>query len=230
MEKTKVLRITCIILVVAICITLIWGFFYRKTMTQEVFSDGIEQVDLDTICLSDSGVQVDFCDVIVGTQEEVRKLIVSTQEATVSTELTDRLIEKLDFDFMKKTQKVSYTGTGYFVVDLDGLTKNDVIQDKRSKTITIRIDHAYLQSIEIDPDKIIIDEVKESLLARGDIKLTVSDYNEIEKQLRNQLELKFNTAENAQEADAVAIRMVKEIYEPFIKAVDAAYKLQVEFQ
>ena len=230
MEKTKVLRITCIILVVAICITLIWGFFYRKTMTQEVYSDGIEQVDLDTIYLSDSGVQVDFCDVIVGTQEEVRKLIVSTQEATVSTELTDRLIEKLDFDFMKKTQKVSYTGTGYFVVDLDGLTKNDVIQDKRSKTITIRIDHAYLQAIEIDPDKIIIDEVKESLLARGDIKLTVSDYNEIEKQLRNQLELKFNTAENAQEADAVAIRMVKEIYEPFIKAVDAAYKLQVEFQ
>ena len=105
-----------------------------------------------------------------------------------------------------------------------------MIQDKRSKTITIRIDHAYLQAIEIDPDKIIIDEVKESLLARGDIKLTVSDYNEIEKQLRNQLELKFNTAENAQEADAVAIRMVKEIYEPLIKAVDAAYKLQVEFR
>lgn len=230
MDKVKVQKIICIILVVAIGASFIWGYFYRKNSSQEVYSDGIEQIDLDSIYLTESGVQADFYDVLVGTHEEVRKLIVSTQETTVSTELTDYLIAKLDFDFLKKTQKISYTGTGYFVVDLDTLTKEDIVQDKKNKTITIFIDHAYLQAIEIDPDKIMIDEVKESLLARGDIKLTVSDYNAIEKALRNQLETRFNTAENAQEADAVAIRMVKEIYEPLVKAVDGTYKLQVEFQ
>lgn len=92
--------------------------------------------------------------------EETRKLIVSTQEATVSTELSDRLIQKIDFDFLKKTQKVSYTGTGYFVVDLDNLTKQNIVWDKENKVITIKIGHAYLQAIEIDPDKIIVDEVK----------------------------------------------------------------------
>lgn len=230
MDKVKVQKIICIILVVAIGASFIWGYFYRKNSSQEVYSDGIEQIDLDSIYLTESGVQADFYDVLVGTHEEVRKLIVSTQETTVSTELTDYLIAKLDFDFLKKTQKISYTGTGYFVVDLDTLAKEDIVQDKRNKSITIFIDHAYLQAIEIDPDKIMIDEVKESLLARGDIKLTVSDYNAIEKALRNQLETRFNTAENAQEADAVAIRMVKEIYEPLVKAVDGTYKLQVEFK
>lgn len=230
MQKITILRITCVILFIAICATLIWGRIHEKKQSREAFNDGIEQIDLDTIYLTDSGVQVDFSEVIIGTHEETRKLIVSTQEATVSTELTDQLIRKIDFDFLKKTQKVTYTGTGYFVVDLDNLTKGNIIQDKKNKTITILIDHAYLQAIEIDPNKIIIDAVKEGLLARGDIELTVKDYNTIEKQLRDRLEEKFNTAANGQNADAAALRMVKEVYAPIIKAIDSSYTLYVEFK
>jgi hypothetical protein len=173
---------------------------------------------------------VDFSEVIIGTQEEMRKLIVSTQEATVSTELTSELIRQLDFNFLKKTQKVSYTGKGYFVVDLDNLTKDRIIDDKKEKTLTIKIDHAYLQAIEIDPNKIMIDEVKEGLLARGDIELSVKDYNAIEKDLRDRLEAEFNTSANGQKADKIALQMVKEVYEPIVKAIDSDYKVQVEFK
>ena len=109
MQKITILRITCVILFIAICATLIWGRIHEKKQSKEAFNDGIEQIDLDTIYLTDSGVQVDFSEVIIGTHEETRKLIVSTQEATVSTELTDQLIRKIDFDFLKKTQKVTYT-------------------------------------------------------------------------------------------------------------------------
>lgn len=229
-DKNKVLTITCYVLVAAIALTLLWGLVNGKHVFKDTYSDGIEQVDLDTIYLQGSKVEVDFSEVIIGTQEETRKLIVSTQEATVSTELTSELIRQLDFDFLKKTQKVSYTGKGYFVVDLDNLTKENIVQDKQEKTVTIKIDHAYLQAIEIDPEKIIIDEVKEGLLARGDIKLTVKDYNAIEKELRNRMEEKFNTAENGQKADAIALQMVKEVYEPVIRAIDSSYELYVEFQ
>lgn len=230
MQKMNIPKITCVVLMIAICATLIWGALQEKNSSKEAYNDGIEQIDLDSIYLVDSGVRVDFAEVIVGTQEETRKLIVSTQQATVSIELTDSLIKKLDYDFLKKTQKVSYTGTGYFVVDLDNLTKANIIQDKQNKTVTIQIDHAYLETIEIDPNKIIIDEVKEGLLARGDIELTVKDYNSIEKELRNQLETKFKTAENGQNADAIALRMVKEVYEPIIKAIDSDYTLYVDFE
>ena len=228
--KTTILRIICVILLLATFVTVIWGYINKNTTIQETFSDGIQQIDLDTIYLTDSKVQVDFSEVIIGKHKETRKLIVSTQEATVYTELTDQLIQKVDFDFMKKTQKISYTGKGYFVVDLDDLTKDHIIDDKKTKTLTIRIGHAYLETLEIDPEKVIIDDVKESLLARGDIELTLKDYNSIEKELRNRLEAKFDTAENGQEADTIALQMVKDVYEPIIKAIDASYDLHVEFK
>ena len=229
-DKNKMLNIVCYVLAGAIVVTLLWGLVNGKHVFKDNYDDGIEQIDLDTIYLNGSKVEVDFSEVIIGTQEEPRKLIVSTQEATVSTELTSELIRQLDFNFLKKTQKVSYTGNGYFVVDLDNLTKENIIQNKQKKQITIKIDHAYLQAIEINPEKIIIDEVKEGLLARGDIKLTVKDYNAIEKELRNRMEEKFNTAENGQKADKIALQMVKEVYEPVIKAIDSRYELNVEFQ
>ena len=230
MQKIKILKILWALLGLAICITLIWGLVSEKKSSRGLYSDGIEQIDIDSIYLVESGVQVDFSKVILSNHEETRKLIVSTQEATVSTELTDSLIKKLDYDFLKKTQKVSYKGTGYFVVDLDNLTEDSIQQDTKKKTLTIRINHAYLQAIEIDPEKIIIDEVKEGLLARGNIELTVKDYNNIEKELRNRLEVKFNTAENGQKADDMALKMVKEVYEPMIEAIDSDYTLYVEFK
>lgn len=230
MEKKKILKITCGVLVIAICATFVWAYFYKKNLSEDAYDDGITQIDINTIYLNASGVQVDFYDVIVGKHEEVRKLIVSTQETTVSIKLTDRLIEILDVDFLKKTQKVSYTGEGYFVVDLDKLTKEDVLVDKDNKMITILINHAYLQTIDINPEKILIDEVKEGLLAWGDIKLTVNDYNAIEKDLRNRMQVELGTAYNAQRADDNALRMVKEIYEPLVKAVDASYDIQIKFK
>lgn len=228
--KRKTLGIFCGGLVVAILGILIWGMSTTTTVFSETYDDGVEQIDLNTIYLESSGVEVNFSEVLLGNQEETRKLIVSTQEATVSTELSDKVIQKLDFDFLKKTQKVSYTGCGYFVVDLDQFTKESIIQDDENKVVTIKIGHAYLQAIEIDPDKVIVDEVKKGLLTWGDIELTVKDYNEIEKELRNRLEAEFNTAENGQKADETALHMVKEVYEPIVRAIDSQYNVVVQFK
>ena len=166
-DNQKFLNITAGILAALVIAVVVWGCIHGVDPLHMQVSDGIERIDLDTIYLQSSGVEVNFSDVILSGQNETRKLIVSTQSGTVTIKLTDRLIKQFDFDFMKKTQNVSYTGTGYFVVDLDNLTAANVITDSVQKTVTIRIDHAYLQAIEIDPNNIIIDDVKESLLARG---------------------------------------------------------------
>lgn len=229
-NERKRLNIAAGILLLAFVAVVIWGCSRGVEKKQLQVTDGIEQIDLDRIFLENSGVEVNFSEVILSGHNESRKLIVSTQTGTVTTQLTDRLIEQFDFDFLKKTQSVSYTGTGYFVVDLDKLTENNVIQDKEKRIVTIRIDHAYLQAIEIDPDHIIIDEVKEGLLARGDIELTVADYRAIEKELRTRLEAKFDTAANGQAADDLALRMVKEIFEPIVQAIDKRYEVIVEFK
>lgn len=229
-NKQKFLNITAGVLAAAVAGVIIWGCVHRADPLHMQVSDGIEQIDLDTIYLQSSGVEVNFSDVILSRQNETRKLIVSTQTGTVTTKLTDRLIKQLDFDILKKTQKVSYTGTGYFVVDLDDLTAANVIEDRDRKTVTIRIDHAYLQAIEIDPSKVIIDDVQKGLLTWGEIELTVADYNAIERDLRSRLEEKFNTAANGQAADELAIKMVREVYEPIVKAIDRRYSVVVQFR
>ena len=228
-SKKTWLNIWVVVLVFAVVAVVAWGCEHGSNPLHMGVSDNIEQIDLDTIYLKSSDVEVNFADVILSEHRETRKLIVSTQRGTVKTELTDRLIKQLDFNFLKKTQSVSYTGTGYFVVDLDNLTTANVIEDKDRKTVTIRIDHAYLQAIEINPDDIIIDDVKEGLLAQGDIELSVKDYNVIEKELRTRLEEKFDTASNGQAADYLALKMVQNIYEPIVKAIDWRYDVIVEF-
>ena len=150
--KQKLLNIIVGVLTVILTAVLILGYRRVSASVHMNLSDGIEQIDLDTIDLHSSGVTVNFSDLILSAPNETRKLIVSTQEGTVTTKLTDRLIKQLDFDFLKKTQNISYMGTGYFVVDLDHLTSDHIIEDHDKKTITIRIGHAYLQTIEIDPN------------------------------------------------------------------------------
>ena len=230
MKKIRLNSIICVILMIAIAVVFIWSKNNQDSKENELYDDGVQQLDLDSIYLKKSGVQVDFSEVIVGKEKETRKLIVYEQEAAVSTQLTDSLIKKLDFGWLKKTQKISYTGKGYFVVDLDKLTKNDIDVDKSKKVITIKIGHAYLQEIDINPNDIVIDEVKESLLAKGDIKLTVADYNVIEKELTSRLEAKINSVANGQKADEIALKMVKNVYEPIIKAIDSGYRVFVEFK
>lgn len=229
-NRQKRLNIAAALLAVVIVIVVVWGCVRGADPVRMQVADGIDEIDLDTVYLPSSGVEVHFADVLLSRQNETRKLIVSTQSGTVTTKLTDRLIDQLDFDFMKKTQNVSYTGTGYFVVDLDKLTAASIVEDHSKRTVTVRIDHAYLQAIEIDPGNIMIDDVRESLLARGNIRLTVADYAAIERDIRSRLEEQFNTAANGQAADRLALEMVREIYEPIVKAIDRRYSVIVRFQ
>lgn len=228
--KRKILNILLVIFVILSIGVVIYGCKYGWKSSKDEYGDGITQIDINTIYLNSSGVEVNFSDVLLSKQEETRKLIVSKQTGTVTTNLTDRLIKQLDFDFLKKTQQISYAGTGYFVVDLDAISKDDIIDDPKNKKLTIRINHAHLQAIDIKPEDIIIDEVKEGLLARGNIKLSLVDYNIIEQDIRKRLEDKFNTAENGQAADENALKMVKEVYEPVVKAVDKKYTVEIVFK
>jgi len=229
-NKQKGLNATAGVLAAMLIAVVLWGLTYRASPLRVRVSDGIEPVGLDTIFLRYGGVEASFSDAILSGQNETRKLIVSTQTSTVSTKLTERLIKQLDFYFMKKTQNVFYTGTGYFVVDLDHLAAADVIEDHAGKTVTIRVGHPYLQAIEIDPGRIIIEDIEESLLARGDIKLSVADYTAIEEELRSRLEEKFDTVANGQAADELAVKMVKQVYEPVVKAIDRRYSVAVELK
>lgn len=229
MRKQVVLNIICWCLLVAIIGVVV---FARKNdlTAKEAYSDGIVQIDPNTIYFRNSDIEVDFSDVILSAQNETRLLKVSEQEATVSVTLTDRLIKGVDWKAFQKSQDVTYHGKGSFVVDLNTIDKTSLIEDKENHILTILIDHARLDAIDIDPNDIIIDEVNIGILNWGKINLTVEDYNALEKEIRNKLVAQFNTVTNGQEADDIAKRMVKDTYEPIVKAIDSRYVVKVEFK
>ena len=83
--RKRILNISCIVVIVLIIGIIIWYNNQTLLTFEESYEDGIEQIDLNTIHLNESGVEVNFSEVILSKQEETRKLIVSTQEAMVST-------------------------------------------------------------------------------------------------------------------------------------------------
>ena len=232
MKKARkiILNIACV-LVIILCIVVLLN---NKTKLSGTFGkfgdkDKVEQVDLNKLTLSKGKVTVDFSEVLLSKQEERRKLIISEQSATVTSTLTYKMVKELNLGFLEKTQDVKYVGKASFVVDLDNLTKDRIIDDKENKTLTIIINHAHLDTIEIDPKKIEVGDVKEGFFARGDIMLSVADYKILETNLIKQMKEKINSPSNAQEADVKAREAVVKIYEPVVKAIDDEYAVLVEF-
>ncbi len=228
MKKKVYLLLSLILLILTIVVVVISQV--TKSKEAKGALEGAGEDDFNTITLADSGVKVSFSEVILGPKIESRKLIVFTQEGEVTAHLNQNVIEQLNLKALKKSQDVTYWANANFVVDLDALTEENLIDDKENKTLTILIDHPRLDAMEIDPNKIEIGEQKKGLLAFGDIKMTVQDYNDIEKELRTRFKEKFDTSANGQEADDLAIKAVTEIYTPVVKAVDSKYKLQVQFK
>ena len=231
--KKGIYNLLILLLLIGIAVSLVYGLFIKKgsaANTENTIEDNLELSDSDVLQLEDSKVRVSFSEVVLSPQNETRELIVSSQEATVSTNLEDRVIQQLDISALKRSQTVTYTGTGYFIVNLNTLTEKDIRVDDKNKTVTIQIEHAKLKDIVIDPDKVEIGSVKKGLLALGKLEITVNDYNEIEQELKDRMEATFNTGDNLQEADDNALKMVKEIYEPVIHAVDSSYELVIAFQ
>ena len=110
MKNKKIpLNIVVWVLVVVLALVVLLGLRYQANMNQMEIDDGVKEIDLNTIYLENSAVEVDFSEVLLSKHGETRKLIVDEQKATVKITLTDRIIEKIDAAFMKKTQTVSYS-------------------------------------------------------------------------------------------------------------------------
>ena len=230
--KTKLKLISCFVLIIAtVVLVVVFGFIKKPNNdTQTSSENSIDELDSNTIILDDSGIRVTFKDVILSQPNETRKLVVFEQEGTTEFPLSKNVIEKINWKALQKTQTVTYTATGHFVVDLDKLTEESIVDDKEHKVLTIKIEHPHLDSIDIDPDKIIVGDKKNGVLAFGDLEMTVNDYVQIEKGLQKKFKESFDTTANGQEADELALKMVKSIYEPVVKAVDRDYTVQVVFK
>ena len=58
--RRKLLNGVCSLLVILIICVLVWGRHNKIPVFKESYDDGVEQIDLNTIYLEGSGVEVNF--------------------------------------------------------------------------------------------------------------------------------------------------------------------------
>ena len=231
MNKLNRMRLLCIVLFIIVVVL----FFTGKGIKPSQYKDKDSSstiTDPNTILLDNGRVKVSFSDVILSKPEETRKIVVFEVDGTITEKLEDNWAQKfgVDADIFKKIQNVSYTCKGSFVVDLDNMTSEDIIDDEENKQLIIRIEHPHLDTLEIDPYKIKVGEQKKGLLTIGDLKLTVANYVSLQKIIKDKYKDKFDSVANGQKADDIAIKKVCEIYEPVVKAVASDYSVKIEFK
>lgn len=227
--KKRFLQIGCVVLILATIVVLL--VFRNATKADAgTYQDDIGNLQPNEIVLPDSHAKVSFADVILSAPQETRKLVVLEQEASVTATIQKSKIRDVNWDSLMQNQDVTYKARGQFVVDLDKLTKDCLVDDPDQKVLTIRIDHPYLDAIEIDPSRIEVSGQQNGFLAFGKLALTVDDYVALETELQQKLKNEFDTSTSGQVADDQALAMVGQIYEPVVKAVAPDYSVKVEYK
>jgi hypothetical protein len=84
-NKQKLTNIEMYIAAIAAVVVVVWVCKQGSYLLHIDADAGIEQIDLDTIYLEASGVEVNFAEIILSDHNESRKLIVSKQNGKVTT-------------------------------------------------------------------------------------------------------------------------------------------------
>lgn len=121
----------------------------------------------------------EFQTVIIETFNDESKLIVKSIEASVSVTLSNDAF--MNWSALKKTQTLTYTGTGNFVIDLSLLGSQNIELDNENSKVVISVPRPQLEPVEIDPDLFEATETTSGILAFGEMTFTAQEYNDLEK-------------------------------------------------
>lgn len=169
----------------------------------------------------------DFADVVLGDTAVPRKLIVYTVQVSDVVEISKTGLANLAL--FTKTQFVTYHGTASYVLDLSNLNEYCFSVDNEARTVTMTVQHAKLDSINIPADQIEYGDVERGFLAFGEIKLTPEEQGSIEVEVRKKMEQKLVDDNVNADADRFAKVALWEIVQPIVSAVAPGYTLQLNF-
>ena len=170
----------------------------------------------------------DFEEAILGDSSKLKKLEVFTQKVSDVATLTDTGLA--NWSIFTKTQLITYNGSVVYTVDLSQLRKADITFNEEEKIITIKIPHAVQEEINIPESEIQFGDTSKGLLAFGEIKMTLEQASQVQKEARAKMQQKLDEDKVQETADRFAKLSVWELYNPIIKGVAKDYSLEVEFK
>lgn len=223
--------ILCITVVLIVGLTIFGIVSTKKRASEEDAKDNSGFVagfdEAEVYHLTEKTI-VDFYEPIIEQFNKESQLVVSSADASMEMNLKQTGV--FDIKALNKSQKIKYKGTGRFYIDMSEMSRDDVVVDNENKVVTITIPHSKMLPIDIDPNRFESEDAKKGLLAFGDLKFTPKEYNDLQTEVKAQIEKKVDTKENRVKADENAMEEMVKIYEPIVQALDSEYTVSIQFR
>lgn len=169
----------------------------------------------------------DFQEAIVGKATQKALFIVDEQELSVESTITQAGL--FGWGALEKNQAVIYAGTAQYTVDLSKLSSKDIKVDDESHTITVEVPAVELHEVAFNPDKTIIGDSSNGLLAFGKVKLDMEQQQAVETEAKAKLEAKAKEEVCFNKAREYAKYSLRDFFETTIESVTNSYKVKVNF-
>ena len=180
--------------------------------------------------LSESAVMgntsADISNAILGEARQKQELVVWEQDVEVDSEISQALANLAIFE---KTKRVHSFGTGVFTVDMSSVDEAAIDVDEQKRVVTISIPHTQLQYITKDLEKTEFEDTQHAVLGFGDVKLTQEQQNLLEQSIEDAMRTELESEQCFADADAAALLVVYDVYQPLIAQIDDTYTLEVKF-
>lgn len=217
-------------ILIGIVIGMVLSFALTSTLKQSLFAP-IDKAkdDFDQLLTENFAgyTAIDFTNAILGEASQHQELIVMEQPLSIETTITKSGLGGLEI--FSKTKDITYTGVGVYTVDLKDIDEKHVSLNEEDKIITIKINHASLQYINIDYDKIQFEDTEKGLLSFGDITLTLEQQNTLEKSIQESMRQELLKDSLLKQADEFANMKTWEIFQPIVSSLSSEYLVEIEF-
>lgn len=169
----------------------------------------------------------DFEDVVVGAATKEALLMVTEQEVSVVTTITQTGL--FNWNVFTKNQPVTYYGDAEYTVNLKDITGQSISVDNDTNTVTIKVPHVEMHKVAFNPTKTKLGDPDKGLLAFGDIKLDQDQQKEVETGAIEKLTSRAKEADLMNKADEYAIYVLRDFFETAIGSVAKTYRVKIEF-
>ena len=180
--------------------------------------------------LSESAVMgnttAEIGEAILGEARQKQELVVWEQDIQVDSEISQALA---NIPIFSKTKTVRSFGTGVYTVDMGLIDESSIDVDEQARTVTMSIPHTQLQYITKDLERTEFEDTQHAILGFGDVKLTQEQQNLLERSIEDAMRVELESDACFEDADAAALLVVYDVYQPLIAQIDNTYALEVQF-
>ena len=133
-----------------------------------------------------------------------------------------------DTDLFKKSQRITFFGTGLYTTDLSLLDEGDIILDEENNRILIQMNKPSVKQLALNEEKTEFESTERGILRFGEIKVTPEEGEILRKLAKDKMNEELVSEKNIRKANDYTKEVVIDMVSQFLKATqDEDYKIEI---